>query len=129
VKPLDFPLLADENIAFEVVTALRQAGSDVTTVVEAGLLGRPDAEVLRLAVGERRVVLTHDLAFGRAEIRAGSEFVGIISLRPGHISTAFVLSEVDALAQSALDLAPPFIAVVERRGSAIRIRVRTDPPW
>jgi hypothetical protein len=37
------------------------------------------------------VVVTHDLAFGRHAIRAGTSFVGIIYLRPGHISASLCL--------------------------------------
>lgn len=43
------------------------------------------------------MVVTHDLAFGRSAIRAGTSFIGIIYLRPGHISAAFVLAVIDAL--------------------------------
>ena len=69
VKPLDFPLLADENIA-------------------------PD-----------------------------------VYLRPGHISAEFVLAVIDALRASTVEVQPPFIAVAERQQSAVRVRVRTAPPW
>jgi hypothetical protein len=76
-----------------------------------------------------RVVVTHDLAFGKAEIRGGASFVGIIHLRPGHISTAFILAMIDALRESSIDVRPPFMVVAERRQTTIRVRVRTAPPW
>jgi hypothetical protein len=71
--------------------------------------------------------VTHDLAFGKAAIRGGARFVGIISIRPGHISAAFVLAAVDAL--RAIDVQPPFIVVAERREKVVRVRVRLEPPW
>jgi hypothetical protein len=37
VKPLDFPLLTDENIAPDVVVGLRDRGHDVRTVWMRGL--------------------------------------------------------------------------------------------
>lgn len=40
-------------------------GKDVVTAVHAGLGGRPDEEVLRLAANQGRVVLTHDIDFVR----------------------------------------------------------------
>jgi predicted nuclease of predicted toxin-antitoxin system len=60
------------------------------------LLGRRDADLLEHATSQRRVIVTHDLAFGRDAIRAGTAFVGIIYLRPGHISADFV-TVIDAL--------------------------------
>ncbi len=85
--------------------------------------------MLKRATSQGRVVVTHDLAFGRSAIRAGTSFVGIIYLRPGHISAAFVLEIMDVLGASAMDVTPPFIAVAERQQATVRVRVRTAPPW
>jgi hypothetical protein len=46
---------------------------------------------------------------------AGASFVGIIYLRPGHISSAFVLGLIDALRASSVEVEPPFVAVAERQ--------------
>jgi hypothetical protein len=62
-------------------------------------------------------------------MRVGTSFVGIIYLRPGHISAQFVLEIVDALRASTVDVQPPFIAVAERQQTTVRVRVRTAPPW
>ena len=129
MKPLDFPLFADENLIPDVVRGLRHRGLDVRTVWEDALVGRPDRDVLEVATRQGRVVLTHDLAFGRSALRAGVPFVGIIYLRPGHISAPFVLDIVDALRASSIDVVAPFVAVAERQRSAVRVRVRTTPPW
>jgi predicted nuclease of predicted toxin-antitoxin system len=129
VKPLDFPLLLDENIGPDVVEGLRGRGRDLRTVSEEGLIGRPDVEVLERATKQGRVVVTHDLGFGRAAITAGAAFVGIIYLRPGHISSEFVLGVIDALRTSTVEVEPPFIAVAERQEATVRVRTRTAPPW
>jgi predicted nuclease of predicted toxin-antitoxin system len=129
MKPLEYGLLADENIAPAVVAGLRARRYDVHTASEEQLIGRPDRAVLERAVSEYRVVMTHDLGFGRTAIQAGMPFVGIIYIRPGHISAAFVLTIVDALRESTLDVHPPFVIVAERRDAAVRVRVRTEPPW
>jgi predicted nuclease of predicted toxin-antitoxin system len=84
VTPLDFPLLTDENIAPDVVSGLQARGCDLRTARDEQLNGRPDADVLERATAQGRVVVTHELAFGRSAIRAGAAFVGIIYLRPGH---------------------------------------------
>jgi predicted nuclease of predicted toxin-antitoxin system len=128
VKPLDFPLLSDENIAPDVVDGLRARGS-IYARPDEQLIGRPDVDVLERATSQRRVVVTHDLAFGRSAIRTGTPFVGIIHLRPGHISAAFVLEVIDALRESTVEVQPPFIVVAERQQSAVRVRARTAPPW
>lgn len=129
MKPLDFPLLVDENIAPDVVAGLRARGFDVRTAWDEHLIGHPDAHVLEHATSPDRVVMTHDVAFGRSAIRTGTSFVGIIYLRPGHISATFVLAVVDALHESTVEVQPPFIVVAERQQSAVRVRARTAPPW
>jgi hypothetical protein len=52
VNPLDFPLVADENIAPDVITFLRKRGSDVQSVAEKGLFGQSDVVVLRRRMGQ-----------------------------------------------------------------------------
>ena len=129
MKPLEFPLLADENIGPDVVAGLRARGCDLRTSWDEQLIGHPDVDVLDRAASLGRGVVTHDIAFGRSAIREGAPFVGIVYLRPGHISAEFVLDVVDALRASTVDAEPPFIAVAERQQSAVKVRVRTAPPW
>jgi predicted nuclease of predicted toxin-antitoxin system len=129
MRPLQYPLLADENIGPEVVAGLRTRGCDVRTVADEGLIGQADRAVLERAASQARIVVTHDLAFGRHAIQSGAPFVGIVYLRPGHISAAFVLGVVDALRDGGPDVEPPFVVVAERRGTAVRLRVRNAPPW
>jgi predicted nuclease of predicted toxin-antitoxin system len=129
VKPLDFSLLTDENIAPDVIEGLRARGCDLRTAREERLIGRPDVEVLERATSQGRVVVTHDLGFGRSAIIAGATFRGIVYLRPGHISAAFVLGVIDALRTSTVEVEPPFIAVAERQETTVRVRTRTAPPW
>ena len=81
-----FKLLTDENVNRVVVTLLRQRGFDVLDVAEEGLLGASDVELLRRAVSEDRVVVTHDRDFGTLAILRGEPVVGIVYVRPGHIA-------------------------------------------
>jgi predicted nuclease of predicted toxin-antitoxin system len=129
VKLLGFRLLCDENIALPVIDSLQRRGCDVRSVEQERLIGCADRDVLHRATAQDRVVVTHDLLFGKAAINAGEPFVGIVYLRPGHISADFVLTLVDALLGSPIDLQPPFVVVAERRHSTVRVRVRTEPPW
>jgi predicted nuclease of predicted toxin-antitoxin system len=129
VKPFEFPLLTDENIGPDVTAGLRELGCDVRTAGDENLIGAPDTDILERAVLQGRVVVTHDLAFGHAVIALGAPFVGIVYLRPGHISASFVLAVIDAILHSPVDVEPPFILVAERREATVRVRVRTEPPW
>jgi predicted nuclease of predicted toxin-antitoxin system len=61
--PVRFHL--DEHVDPAVATALVRRGIDVTTTVQAGLLGATDERHLAYALGERRVVLTQDDDFLR----------------------------------------------------------------
>jgi len=124
VRPLEFPLLADENINPEVVLGLRALGKDVATAVGEGLCGRTDVEVLRLAHTQGRVVLTHDSDFGTLAIHAGEPVTGIIYLRPGNITASFVLDMLTAIESAGMEVAAPFIVVAERKQTTLRVRVR-----
>jgi predicted nuclease of predicted toxin-antitoxin system len=78
LKPLDFPLLSDENIHPDVVSALIAQGRDVRTVRDEELLGHGGLEIIRRAHASGRAVLTHDADFGMLAVQAGEPFTGII---------------------------------------------------
>ena len=124
MRPRDRPLLTDENIDPEVVAALRDRGGDVITVVELGLGGATDREIIRTARAKGRVILTHDSDFGTLAIREGEPLVGTVFLRPGHVSAAVVLAMLDRVARMAIEVEPPFLVVADRRGATVRVRVR-----
>lgn len=124
MKPLDFPLLADENIHPDVIGFLRERGCDVQSVAEEGRFGQSDADVLRLAHMAGRVVLTHDSDFGMLVIMRGEPFTGIVYLRPGHIHPEFTVETLETIALQTLDVQPPFIVVAARSEQTVRIRVR-----
>jgi predicted nuclease of predicted toxin-antitoxin system len=127
VKPLALPLLADENVHPDVVAARRAQGRDVATVVELGLVGAADRVVLRRAVADGRVVLTHDADFGALAVHAGEPIVGIVYVRPGHISPLFVLEALASVDRGAVEVEVPFVVVAERHGDSVRVRVRQLP--
>ena len=70
MKPLELPLLADENIHPGVIAGLRQRGHDVRSVEDEALRGADDVAILRRAHASGRVVMTHDSDFGRLAIQA-----------------------------------------------------------
>jgi predicted nuclease of predicted toxin-antitoxin system len=122
-------VLADENIGPAVVTGLRKRGWDVRSAAEERLVGAIDADVLARATATDRIVITHDLAFGRDSLARAAAFVGIVYLRPGHRSPDFVLNVLAAIESAIRDAQPPFVLVAERREEVVRVRLRTAPPW
>ena len=124
MKPFDFPLFADENIDPEVVDALIKQEKNILAAVAAKLGGMADIDLMRYAYQQGRVIVTHDSDFGALAIRNGEPYVGIIYLRPGHISSRFVLEIIASVQSSAAEPCSPFILVAERKGTNIRLRVR-----
>jgi predicted nuclease of predicted toxin-antitoxin system len=124
VNPLDFPLLADENIHPGVVSYLRQQERDVRPIVEEGLFGESDRALLRIAYADGRVVLTHDSDFGTLAVTQDEPFIGIVYLRPGHIRAEFTIQTLRTVAAQPLDVRPPFIIVAEQRAQNVQIRTR-----
>jgi len=72
--------LADESCDFSVVRALRRAGFDVLCISESSPRA-DDSEVIRLALHERRILLTEDKDFGRLVYSYGQKTLGVIFLR------------------------------------------------
>ena len=67
--------LADESCDFAVVTALRNAGHDITAIAAINP-GVEDEVVLALARSEARVLLTEDKDFGLLAYAGGRETAG-----------------------------------------------------
>ncbi len=107
-----------------MIDGLRRRAWDVAGVVERGLAGSSDVVVLRAALVEGRVVLTHDSDFGTLAIRGGEPVIGVVYLRPGHIDAARVLELIDALRALDIDAQPPFLVVSQRRGEQVKVRLR-----
>ena len=70
----------DESVRTAIAVGLRSHGVDVTTTVEAGLLGAADEDHIAYALIEGRVIVTHDDDFP-ALARSGIEHSGICYCR------------------------------------------------
>jgi predicted nuclease of predicted toxin-antitoxin system len=82
VAPIGF--LADENCDFIVVRSLRQAGYDVCSIAEV-FPSASDAQVLQLAIDEKRTLITEDKDFGEWVFSHGKKLEGVILIRfPGN---------------------------------------------
>jgi predicted nuclease of predicted toxin-antitoxin system len=72
--------LADENCDSEIVRSLHRDGHDVLSV-SAIHPRAEDAEVIELAVRDKRILLTEDKDFGQLVYAHGAEGLGVIFLR------------------------------------------------
>jgi len=70
------------------------------------------------------MILTHDRDFGALALAAQEPVVGIVYIRPGHLSPSYTSSMLRAVLRQEIDLSPPFVLVVVREGDEVRIRVR-----
>jgi predicted nuclease of predicted toxin-antitoxin system len=68
--------LAQSTIAF-----LREQGHDATHLRDLGLQQLPDIEIVQKARVEDRVILTHDLDFGRIVALGGTRVPSVITFR------------------------------------------------
>ena len=104
-------VLADESCDFRVVRALRAAGHDVTAVIEFAP-GMDDADIVDIAVRERRIFVTEDRDFGQLVYAAAKPEPGVILIRyPSTARTDLPAILVDLVATHAEKMAGRFTVV------------------
>jgi predicted nuclease of predicted toxin-antitoxin system len=80
--------LVDMPLSPEMAAWLRAEGHEALHASGVGMSQSPDAEILRAALGEDRVVITADLDFPRLLAALGTDGPGLILLRGGNYSEA-----------------------------------------
>lgn len=73
--------LLDMGISPATATFLRRLGHDAAHLRELGLHTLPDAEILRKARAEERILLTHDLDFSDLLAAGGESLPGVVVFR------------------------------------------------
>ena len=114
--------LLDMGRARSTAVFLRSQGYEATHLREEGLQRLDDPQIINKARSEGRIIITHDLDFGRLVALSQSQLPSVITLRLDNMQPAQVnhyLTEVlthftESLAQGAL------VSVNER---AIRVRL------
>jgi hypothetical protein len=71
---------------------LTRAGHEIDTVVEEGLTGSPDPDVVRAATAAGRLLITLDRGIGDVRTYPPGAHAGILVLRPADQSAASVLA-------------------------------------
>ena len=73
-------IVADENIDFPIVAALRSAGYEVYSITEQ-MPGVNDNTVLEKSFDSKSILLTEDKDFGEHVFRIGSRHSGVVLIR------------------------------------------------
>jgi predicted nuclease of predicted toxin-antitoxin system len=111
-------LLADENVARDVVAWLRTSGNDVLFAAEAQA-GAPDVHWAARAEQEQRVILTSDKDFGELVFRDGLASHGIVLLRLEDLTVSDIVARLQSV-WAVVEANPSrFIVITE---SKVRIR-------
>ena len=117
-------LLIDECLAVEVAERLRQAGHDAVHVVDLGLAGRVDEDVLSAALSLGRVLISADTDFGELLARSRASLPSFVLLRrTGHRPQDQAQLLIANLPAMQADLDAGAIAVITND----RIRLRSLP--
>ncbi|RME49297.1 MAG: hypothetical protein D6796_05125 [Caldilineae bacterium] len=113
--------LLDMGVGQSTAAFLRDRGHDAVHLRERGLQRLPDEEIIEEAQKEGRIILTHDLDFGRLIALSRKRLPSVITLRLDNMQATNVnhyVIEVLAQFSSALE-AGALVSVNER---AIRVR-------
>ena len=111
--------LANENVAGDAVTALREKGHDVAWI-RTDAPGSKDEDVLARAMAEHRILITFDKDFGELAFHAHlPASCGIILFRISAPSSPFIANAVVAAIESRSDWTGHFSVIEENR---IRMR-------
>ncbi len=112
--------LADESCDFAVVRALRFAEYDVVAVSES-FPSATDKEVLRIAVGENRVLITEDSDFGEWVFAHKEKMKGVLFIRfPGNVRSRLSETVMSLIKQHGIELIDNFTVLEPGRA-----RIRT----
>ena len=114
-------LLADVNISALVVARLRDAGVEVTRVVEIMDRRASDAEIVAAARQRDAVLLSHDQDFGALLAIAGANKPSLINLRTSSVDVDFLTRCIlRARATAASELSQGAIVTMEDGGMRVR---------
>ncbi len=73
--------LLDMGLGHSTVLFLREQGYDVVHLREQGLQRLPDEQIVSKAIREKRIILTHDLDFGRLVALSRAQIPSVITFR------------------------------------------------
>lgn len=111
-------ILADENINFKIIKAIREKNIDVLSIRE-NYSGISDSEVINLAVSTSRILLTEDKDFGEW-VFAHNEKISVVFLRYEHKDILKIITSILLIFKNDINnLIGKFVTVTPNK---IRIR-------
>ena len=114
-------LKLDENLPLSAASSLRRRGHDVDTVVDEGLGGGHDDDVVAKATAESRLLITLDRGLGDVRRYPPGSHSGILVLRVEDQSAQSVVSRLEAVVDHhAIEALSGAVAVAQR--GVLRIR-------
>jgi predicted nuclease of predicted toxin-antitoxin system len=84
----------DENLPIEVAQLLREAGHDVYSVHEQGLVGAKDQVLAQVCQSENRAMVTLDTHFANIRAYPPENYSGLIVLRLARQDKPYVLEVI-----------------------------------
>ncbi len=84
----------DENLPQELISDLAEAGHDAETVVQEGMAGVGDCDLLEATRHEERILLTLDKGIANVRIFPPTAFPGIVLFRPNSMGRGEVIQFV-----------------------------------
>ena len=113
--------LLDVGVAASTAKYLRQRGHDAIHLLEQGLERLPDTEIAAKALREQRIILTHDLDFGRLVSLSKGRAPSVVTFRLSNMRVEEVNGRLDELLpRFAADL--EFGALISVTDQRVRIR-------
>jgi predicted nuclease of predicted toxin-antitoxin system len=94
----------DENRPAEIATDLRDFGHDAKTVVDHGMVGIAEEQLMSHAEEEFRILMTMDKGIASIQAYSPGRFAGLILLCPGRSGRKAVLTFVRKRLVQLLDL-------------------------
>lgn len=103
--------VADESCDFSVVRALREAGHEVIAIAEISPRSA-DADVLKIALQGRTVLITEDKDFGQLVYASAESNEGVLLLRfPARARVGMAAAVVDLVNKRGRELAGRFVVL------------------
>ena len=113
--------LLDMGLAARTAQYLREHGHDAVHLREQRLQRLPDIEIVAKAVTEQRIILTHDLDFGRIVALSKGRAPSVVTFRLNDMRANTVNLHLDELvARFAADLERGALISVSDQGVRIR---------
>jgi len=110
--------LADENIPVELVDKLREINIDIIKV-ENIKVGLKDEEVIRIAIKQKRIIITFDKDFGELVYKGKAKVEGIILIRIKSFQINFLFQSFKQLIESKINIKNKFVVLEEK---SVRIK-------